>query len=63
MHKSLLHIFFLLIISPNLSLTLLMFLFADDPQLDAQVPTQVSYSEGQRPPETALQHLQDIRIP
>lgn len=35
----------------------------DHPELHAQVPAQVPHSAGQRHPEAALQHLQDLRVP
>lgn len=37
-------------------------LTADDPQLDAQVPTSVPSSQSQRPLEAAIQYIQDIRV-
>lgn len=43
-------------------LSLFFFFFADNSQLDAQIPAQVSHSEGKWHPETALQHLQDLRL-
>lgn len=36
--------------------------YADDPQLDAQVPAPVPPGAGQRHPEVALLHLQDLRL-
>lgn len=37
-------------------------MFADDPELDAQISTQVSCGEGQQPAEAATQHLQDLHL-
>lgn len=36
--------------------------YADDPELDAQVPAEVSPGACQRYPEAALLHLQDLRL-
>lgn len=36
--------------------------FADDPELDAQISAQVSRGEGQQPAEAACQHLQDLHL-
>lgn len=39
-----------------------LFLVADDPELDAQVPAQVSPREGERHPEAALLDVQNVRL-
>lgn len=36
--------------------------FADDPELDAQISAQASPGGGQRPAEAAAQHRQDLRL-
>ena len=41
---------------------MIIFLFADDPELDAQVPAEVSPGEGQRHLEAALLHVPDLRV-
>lgn len=35
----------------------------DHSQLDAQIPASVSHCESQRHSQTAVQHLQDLRVP
>lgn len=37
-------------------------LVADDPKLDAQVPTEIPFGEGERHPEAALLNIQDLRL-
>ena len=37
-------------------------LFADHPELDAQVPAEVPLGQGKRHPAAALLHVQDVRL-